>query len=267
MNALIVCAGLGTRLRPLTDHCPKALVPVDGRPMLDHQIERLRDAGFDHIAINVHHFAEQLIDHVAAHDYGIRIDISDERSQLLDTGGAVRQALRLFPDDEPLLVHNVDVFTDADLRRLWDTHLESGADASLLVSPRTTSRYLVFNDAMRLCGWTNISTGAVRTPFAEVEAALTSHNDPVETDIMIHEAGIKLPALHLMAFAGIHIVSPTLRERLLQQQNPVFSIVDFWLDACADADIRGICAHEGFRFVDAGKPEALPKAALLLHSL
>lgn len=110
MNALIVAAGLGTRLRPLTDTMPKALVPVAGRPMLEHQILKLKAAGFDHIVINVHHFGEQIIDYVKANDFGLRIDISDERSLLLDTGGAVRQASRFFTDGLPVLIHNVDIF-------------------------------------------------------------------------------------------------------------------------------------------------------------
>lgn len=250
MNALIVAAGLGTRLKPLTDHQPKALVPVNGVPMLEHQIRRLMTAGFDHIVVNVHHFGEQIIDFIKRNgSFGIRIDISDERSLLLDTGGAVRQAAHFFTDNEPVLVHNVDIFSNADLRAFYAQHKASGADASLLVSKRNTSRYLYFDDGNRLKGWKNITNGAVKSPFADVREALSSTSAVAGAN-----------ALHPYAFAGIHILSPALFDDL-DAYGEVFSIIDYYLAATERHDIRALPAADDFRLVDAGKPDTLPLAA------
>lgn len=245
MNALIVAAGLGTRLKPFTDTMPKALVPVAGRPMLEHRIVSLRDAGVSQIVVNVHHFAEQIIDFVANHDFGIEVLISDERSQLLDTGGAVRRALPLFADPEaPLLIHNVDIFSNADLAAFCEAHTAAGADASLLVSERPSSRQLLFHPDGRLVGWFNRSTGQIKSPFEEIRAG------------QIEECVQR-------AFAGIHILSPTLNDDIAQWPD-VFSIIDYYLAAAATFDIRGIQAPPSFRLVDAGKPDSLPLAAALL---
>ena len=257
MNALIVAAGLGTRLKPYTDTLPKALVPVDGRPMLEHQIVRLRDAGITRITVNVHHFAEQIIQWADTHAgrLGVDICISDERSLLLDTGGAVRQALTLLDNPaEPLLVHNVDIFSNADLRAFCAAHRADGAAASLLVSERPSSRQLLFRAdddgtaGHRLVGWLNRTTGQVKSPFAEVRAG-------------------NLDGLLQRAFAGIHILSPTLYADISRQPE-VFSIIDYYLSAAATSDIRGIEAPPTFRLVDAGKPDTLPlAAALVAHSV
>ncbi|MBO4444437.1 MAG: NTP transferase domain-containing protein [Bacteroidaceae bacterium] len=246
MNALIVAAGLGTRLKPLTDTMPKALVPVGGVPMLEHQIGRLREEGFTHIVVNVHHFGEQIIDFVRAHDFGVQVDISDERGLLLDTGGALRQASHFFTDGEPVLIHNVDIFSNASPAELYAQHVSSGADASLLVSRRETARYLAFDEAMRLVGWTNVKTQQRKvvsgTDFGEPDTEAT-----------------------LLAFAGIHVVSPSLFGAL-DDFGTVFSIIDFYLSAASHYDIRGIEPPAGFRLVDAGKPETLPLAAELLKN-
>lgn len=245
MNALIVAAGLGTRLKPYTDTLPKALVPVAGRPMLEHRILAMRDAGASQIVVNVHHFAEQIIDFVASHDFGIEVLISDERTQLLDTGGAVRRALPLFADpDAPLLIHNVDIFSNADLPAFCAAHAANGADASLLVSERPSSRQLLFAPDGRLTGWLNSTTGHVKSPFEEIRAG--------------HIEGCTQ-----RAFAGIHVVSPTLRNDIAQWPD-VFSIIDYYLAAAATFDIRGIQAPPTFRLVDAGKPDTLTLAAALI---
>lgn len=250
MNALIVAAGLGTRLKPLTETRPKALVEVGGRPMLEHQLRKLQAAGFDHIVINVHHFGEQIIDFVECnHSFGMHIDISDERTRLLDTGGAVRQAARFFTDGDPVLVHNVDIFSNADLRRLYEQHKAAAADASLLVSPRKTSRYLYFDDQRRLKGWKNISMGAVKSPFADVREALAATAD-ISAD----------GTLHPYAFAGIHIVSPVLFDDLARF-GEAFSIIDYYLSATERFKVQAIPASPDFRLVDAGKPESLSEAA------
>ena len=262
MNALILAAGLGTRLRPLTDSLPKALVPVAGRPMLEHQILKLKAAGFDHIVVNVHHFGEKIIDFIGENrEFGIRIDISDEREKLLDTGGAVRQACRFFAGSrEPILVHNVDVFSDAPLAEFYSACQadDDVRDAALVVSKRETSRYLAFDERGRLVGWKKVRTGEVKTPFPELRPALEALNyspQPLRSD----EKGIDL-----WAFSGIHVISSSLAPRL-EAFGEAFSIIDFYLAAAGDgADIRAY-APSGLRLVDAGKTDTLPLAAELLR--
>ena len=143
---MIFAAGLGTRLKPLTDHTPKALVKVNGRPMLEHIILKLKASGFTEIVVNIHHFGEQIIDFLQANgNFGLNIHISDERDQLLDTGGGIKKASAFFQGNEPFLVHNVDILSNTDLRNLYLHHLKEGSDATLLVSQRATSRYLLFD--------------------------------------------------------------------------------------------------------------------------
>ena len=140
---MVFAAGLGTRLKPLTDTMPKALVPVGGRTLLEHVVTRLAGQGFDEMIINVHHHAEQIIDYLKEKkNFGIRIEISDEREMLLDTGGGIRKAAHFFNDGEPFLVHNVDILSDANLKELYEIHKAQGNDATLLVKERETSRYL-----------------------------------------------------------------------------------------------------------------------------
>ena len=156
---MIFAAGLGTRLKPLTDHMPKALVPVAGKPMLEHVICKLKDYGFTEIVINIHHFGQQIIDFLNANqNFGLTIHISDERSLLLDTGGGINKASTFFKGNEPFLIHNVDILSDTNLKELYEYHLKSGNDATLLASKRKTVRYLLFNNDDRLCGWVNKDT-------------------------------------------------------------------------------------------------------------
>ena len=245
---MIFAAGLGTRLRPYTDDRPKAMVEVDGRPMIGHQLLRLRAAGFTRVVINVHHYAQQIIDYVTANDgFGLNIAFSDETGHLLDTGGGIRKALPLFDADSPVLVHNVDIFSNADLAALYAAHLDEGADASLLVSRRSTSRYLIFDNKDNLVAWKNIQTGEVRTAYEELEQALA----PLGADTAQHR---------LRAFAGIHVIAPSLFPAL-QSAEEVFSITNFYWQHAADYCIRGAEAPTDFCWVDAGKPEALSRAA------
>ena len=248
MNAMIFAAGLGTRLKPYTDDHPKAMVEVAGRPMIAHQMEKFRQAGFQRVVINVHHFAEQIIDYVKAHDgFGLDVAFSDERGKLLDTGGGIRKALPLFDSDRPILIHNVDIFSNADLAALYQTHIDYDNEASLLVSQRDTSRYLIFDDKDHLMAWKNMKTGEVRTAYDGQQQALADLN----RDGM---------GYRLRAFAGIHVISPTLFP-LLQASEEVFSIINFYWQHTANHRIRCVEATQDFRWVDAGKPEALPKAA------
>jgi NDP-sugar pyrophosphorylase family protein len=242
MNAMIFAAGLGTRLRPLTNDRPKALVEVNGKTLLEHNIVKLKEAGFDRIVVNIHHFGEQIIEFLNAHDnFGIDIRVSDERQQLLDTGGGIKHAIPLFDQTQPILIHNVDIISDIDVRELYAKHLDSsmsqkGASplgATLAVHQRKTSRYLQFADNMHLCGWTNVKTGEVKGERGEP-----------------------------FAFAGIHVVDPNLLPYLQVQAEDVFSIIDFYLKVCNQIAIAGSDVT-GREWVDCGKPEALAKAAQL----
>ncbi len=239
MKAMIFAAGLGTRLRPLTDNMPKALVPVAGKPMLQHVIERMKAAGFNEITINIHHFGEQIIDFVQANQqFGITIHISDERGELLDTGGGIKKARPFLDGDEPFLVHNADILTDVDLHKLYQHHLTNNADATLLVSQRNTSRYLLFDNDNRLKGWVNKTTG-------EVKPQGFSYNKN---------------ELSELAFGGIHVISPRLFDLLEGEQwQGKFSIIPFYLSICQKARIQGF-STEGYQWFDIGKPDTLALA-------
>lgn len=244
MKAMIFAAGLGTRLRPLTDHTPKALVPLGGKPMLQRVIEKLKEAGFDDITVNIHHLGQQIIDFLEAHHhFGVNIHISDERDELLDTGGGIRKARPFLEGDEPFLVHNADILSDIDLAGFYRAHCSSGADATLLVSQRQTSRYLLFDAENRLHGWINKATGEVK-PQGFVP-------DP---DRFLE-----------YAFGGIHVISPTLfRYMEGPQWSGKFSIVPFYLSVCDKVRIQG-CPLQGFHWFDIGKSETLAKAEAFLQ--
>ena len=236
MKAMIFAAGLGTRLKPLTDHMPKALVPVAGKPMLEHVIMKLKSFGFDDIVINVHHFANQIIDFLKANgNFGITIHISDETDCLLDTGGGIKKASYYF--DEPFLVHNADILSNVDLTAMYEHHLNSGNDATLLVSPRKTVRYLLFNKKNRLQGWINKDT------------------------LQTKPEGFKYqPDTQLeYAFGGIHIISPTLFNYMGDGWTGKFSIMDFYLQTCHEARLGGY-VKEDLHLIDIGKPDTLAKA-------
>ena len=236
MKAMVFAAGMGTRLRPLTDHLPKALAPVAGITLLERVIRKLAQAGFDDITLNIHHRGQQIIDFLEARQrFGLNIHISDERNRLMDTGGGIRHARPWLDGDEPFLVHNADILTDADLGDLWHRHMESGAEATLLVEQRKTSRYLLFDPALRLHGWTNKSTGEVRP------------------------AGLA-GSYQEWAFQGIHVFSPALFRRMeAPRWEEPFSIIDFYLHICPDAHIQG-CPIRATHWFDTGTPEKLKEA-------
>lgn len=240
MTALLLCAGLGTRLRPLTDTMPKALVPLAGKPLLAHQLERLRQAGCTRVIVNVHHFADQVIDYLRAHDFGLDTLISDERPQLLDTGGAIRQAATLMPTNEDtLLVHNVDIFHDADLNALLQSHLPHH-DATLLATPRPSTRQLLADPQQRLRAWTDTRTGEVK-PNGTDTKHLTPH-----------------------AFAGIHMVSRTAIEAMTEWPER-FPIIDFYLQRCQHHVIT-LHTQPNATVIDVGKPNALRQAELAMSN-
>lgn len=237
MNALIFAAGLGTRLKPLTDTMPKAMVPVNGKPLVQILIERLKGIGVTDIVINVHHFAQQIIDFIRAnHSFGINIQFSDETDMLLETGGGLKKAARLFPDDQPILVHNVDILSNADLLSLYN-HAET---TTLLVSDRKTQRYLLFDDTDRLVGWTNIATGEFKSPYPDIK---------------------ERPA-HGLAFSGIQVFHPSLLP-LMDSWQGKFSIIDFYLSICDRVDIR--CHFDPqLQLLDVGKLDTIAKAEAFL---
>ena len=285
MKAMIFAAGLGTRLKPITDTMPKALVPVCGQPLLYHVITKLVVAGYDDIVVNVHHFPDQIIHYLHSHDFGVRISVSDERDFLRETGGGVRFAERLLTDfstpptaplemtkrdsfaslrmtktndlsfrpceasgeichTEPFLVHKVDIVSNLDLNWLRKQHRE-GTLATVVVIERKTQRYLLFDEDNRLKGWTNIATGEVRSPFPDI--------DP--------------DRCRKLAFAGIHLMSPAIFEAFEKfGMGERFSIIDFYLRACADYPIYAAVPPD-FTLVDVGKKETLSEAERVCEAI
>ena len=215
MKALVFAAGLGTRLKPLTDTMPKALVPVNGVPLLQQVVEKLVAAGYDEIVLHVHHFADMIRDFVATHDsFGVRITFSDETDLLRETGGGIRHAAPLLKGDEPFLVHNVDILSNLDLAWFRAQH-RPGDLSTILVSDRPTQRYFLFDEDGLLVGWTNLATGEVRSPWP----------------------GIDPDRCTRLAFSGIHYISPAIFP-LMHDWPEEFSIVDFYLAICRTHAVR-----------------------------
>lgn len=213
MNALIFAAGLGTRLRPLTDTMPKALVPIAGRTLLEYQIDALKRAGITDIIINVHHFAQQIIDFVNDHNhFGCHIMISDERDLLLDTGGGLLKAWQTYASGEPILALNVDILSAIDLRTVIDAYNPEELGV-LVVKDRQTQRYLCFDDDNRLIGWTNIATGECKPASFHLSPLASGHSP-------------------FLAFSGMQILAPQtlpLLQNFAQTHGPKFSVIDFYL--------------------------------------
>ena len=246
MKAMIFAAGLGTRLRPLTNDRPKALVEVGGKTMLERVITKLAEAGFDDITVNIHHFGEKIIEFLELNEnFGLNIHISDERDMLLDTGGGILKARPFLDGDEPFLVHNADILTDIDLYAMYQHHVKSCAMATVLVKDRITSRYFVFDDDYRLQGWINKSTGETR-PAA-----------------FVHREG-----LNELAFGGIHVISPSIFEPLEEysQGQAKFSITPFYVDECHTHLIKGYVQDSPYTWLDVGKPETLAQAEKTLKN-
>ena len=236
MNAFIFAAGLGTRLKPLTDTMPKALVPVAGKPLLAHVVEKLKAAGCKKIVINIHHFGDMIVDYVKSQgNFGIDIVFSDERQMLLETGGAIKHAVELL-GEEPFLIHNVDILSNVDIEALWNEHLNAGSAATLLVSKRSSSRALLFDAEGNLTAWTNKTTGEVKTPYESVDIA----------------------SLKELAFSGIHVFSPSL-FKYFGTYPEKFSIIDFYLNTCKAEKIKAY-TQEGLQLLDVGKLDSLEKA-------
>ena len=242
MRAMLFAAGKGTRLRPITDQIPKALVPVAGKPLLAIIIERLRNAGVREIVINIHHFGEQILDYLSNNDFGVNISVSDERESLLDTGGGLKKAVPLFSSsNEPILLHNVDILSNADIALFYEK--SSTQAATLLVSSRKTSRYLLFDENNCLRAWQNVMTGEVRTPYADID----------------------LGRLRPYAFSGIHCFSPSLFP-FMESFAERFSLIDFYLQVCDKVDVK--CeVKPDLRMLDVGKIDTLERAEEFLQNL
>lgn len=236
MRAMIFAAGLGTRLKPITDTLPKALVPVGGQPLLSHVIRKLVSAGYDHLVVNVHHFPYLIIDYLKEHDFGVQVDVSDERDFLLETGGGIAHA-RPFLEGEPFLVHNVDILSNLDLGWLREQH-RPDALATLLVSDRKTQRYLLFREDGRLAGWTNLATGEVRSPYPDLDPS----------------------ACRMLAFSGIHYMSCGIFQAFEALEMPErFPIMDFYLKACDRYPIYAAVPQD-LQLLDVGKLDTLAQA-------
>jgi NDP-sugar pyrophosphorylase family protein len=246
---MILAAGLGTRLKPLTDTMPKALVPVGGTPLLDLNIRKLQAQGYDRFVVNIHHFAQQIVDYVAQQDYAPLVRFSDETDGLLETGGGLKKAALLFADDTPVLIHNVDILDNVDYDWFARQH-QPDEGAVLLVSPRKTKRYLLFDNAMRLMGWKNIETGEIKSPYEYIRrTGLSQHGEP----------------LNMFAFSGIHSFSPRLFP-LMDRFPDRFGIIDFYLSVCHRSHIVGLLKDD-LRILDVGKLDSLHDAEQFQTSL
>lgn len=241
MKALIFAAGLGTRLRPLTNDKPKALVEINGKTLLQITIEKLQHFGFNDILINIHHFADLMVETIEKNSgFGANITISDERNELLETGGGLKKAAGFFDDNQPFLVHNVDVIHNLDLKHLYDYHLQNNALATLAVRKRSTSRYLLFDNQHQLRGWQNIKTGEVKIA-RQTEGQLWS-----------------------LGFSGIHIIDPKIFSLLTESGK--FSIINPYLRLAKTELIQGF-NHSDSTWIDVGKHESLAEAKTFFESL
>jgi N-acetyl-alpha-D-muramate 1-phosphate uridylyltransferase len=237
MKAMILAAGLGTRLKPWTDEHPKALAPVNGKSLLQRNILYLQQYGIKEVVVNVHHFADQIIEAVEAnHGWGSKIIISDETDVVLETGGGLKKAAPYFKGDEHMVLMNADILTNMQLDQMIQQHKETGALATLAVSQRTSSRYFLFGEDSQLKGWKHEGTGEVKP------------------------AGLDITGLHKRAFSGIHVIQQALFSKI--NQTGKFSMVDVYLALCDTEHIYGF-DHTGALLLDVGKPESLTKAANL----
>lgn len=249
---MIFAAGLGTRLKPLTDTMPKALVPLAGKPLLQWQVEKLRDAGITDIIVNVHHFPDMIIDTIRRNNgWGCNISISDERDMLLDTGGGLKKAVM----EDPILACNVDILSNIDLRTLVSEYERTGV-SQLVVSERKTQRYLCFDKRDSLCGWTNIATG-------ELKGKEGRH----------------------LAFSGLQILNGEALRLLRQIQEDKFSLIDFYLHLCEQNHQSAITNYQSpithhqspiilkayvpldYRMMDVGKIDQIEEAERFAESL
>lgn len=240
MKAMILAAGLGTRLKPITDKTPKALVEVGGVPMLERIIQRLKKQGFKQIVINVHHFADQIIKFLQERDFGLEIKVSDETESLLDTGGGIIKAMPLLfeKDSAPVLIHNVDILSNADLNGLWKKGLEQ---TTLLVSERDSSRKLIFDKEMNLKGWHDLKNDIYRPSSLELKFS-----------------DKEIP------FSGIYTITKAAVEEMQTLMGTgKFSVIEYFLSPLRNEKIVGL-EQSGISIIDIGKPATLLQASNIL---
>lgn len=257
MKAMIFAAGLGTRLKPLTDTLPKALVPLAGKPLLQWQIERLKAAGITDIVVNVHHFPDMIINYLHDNDnFGCRIAVSDERDMLLETGGGLRKAEALLgsgvqefrSSGEGILICNVDILSNIDIPTLLNAYNPDEMGV-VVVSERDTQRYLLFDEENRLCGWTNIATGEVKG-----EEAIRRGGEQV---------------IKKLAFSGMQVLNPRIfdcMDKVVEQKGDKFSLIDLYL-SIAEKEILRAYIPENYRMMDVGKIAQLSEAEAFALSL
>jgi len=230
---MIFAAGLGTRLYPITLNKPKALVEVAGKTLLQLAIEKVSNAGYHELVINVHHFGDQIIDFLKENnDFGLSVKISDERGQLLDTGGGLVKAAPWLEGVEPFLIYNVDVLSDIDLQQFREYHMERGGLATLAVRDRETARYLAFDELMQLSGWKNIKTGD----------EIVSRN---------------MQNCSLLAFSGIQLIEPAIFK--LINETGSFPLMSLYLRLAAERRIMGYLDNSNL-WMDLGKPDQIKEA-------
>lgn len=233
MRAMILAAGLGTRLRPFTNEHPKALAIVNGKTLLQRTIEYLASFGITEVIVNVHHFPEQIVDIVQKNKgFGSHITISDERGEVLETGGGLMKARPFFENDEPFVLINVDILTDLLLNKMIQQHIASKALSTLAVTTRETSRYLLFDELDMLCGWRNIKTAD-------------------------QKIGREASKYFEKGFSGIHVISPWIFS--LIKDKGKFSIMVPYLELCKTHTILAF-DHSNSKLIDAGTPESIKKA-------
>jgi NDP-sugar pyrophosphorylase family protein len=258
MKAMIFAAGLGTRLKPLTDTMPKALVPLAGKTLLQWQIEKLKNAGITDIIVNVHHFPDMIINYLREHNnFDCNIQVSDERDMLLETGGGLRKAKSLLlgigsresgNNDEPILICNVDILSNIDIPTLLRAYNPDEMGV-VVVSPRETQRYLLFDHDNRLHGWTNIATGEVRGP-------LSDNHYPIANT-------------RKLAFSGMQVLNPRIfevMEKVVAEKGEKFSLIDLYL-SIAEKEILRAFIPENYRMMDVGKINQLSEAEAFAEAL
>lgn len=256
MKAMIFAAGFGTRLKPLTDTCPKALVKVGNKPMLQHTIEHLIKYGFDEIIINIHYLGNQITAFLQQHNYfNIRIEISDETDLILETGGGLLKAQHFFDDEKPFLICNADVFTNINLQNFYTFHEQNNALATLAVRNRKSSRVLLFDEKNKLQGWQNFKNDEVKFPALFSDS--TTHYFDADNVIFADSEYDKIKNAKQFAFSGYQIISPTIFKH--PTRNGIFSMIDWYIDICAQQTIVGY-EHDDDVWIDIGSPEQLQKA-------
>ena len=254
---MIFAAGLGTRLKPLTDTLPKALVPLAGKTLLQWQIEKLKAAGIRDIVVNIHHFPDMIINYLKDNDnFGCNIQVSDERDMLLETGGGLRKAEEKFrslgvqefrSSNEGILICNVDILSNINIPTLLQAYNPNEMGV-VVVSERETQRYLLFNDENRLCGWTNIATGEVRGPIADYQSPIANRQ---------------------LAFSGMQVLSPRIfdcMDEVVKQKGEKFSLIDLYL-SIAQKEILRAYIPENYRMMDVGKIDQISEAESFASSL